>query len=55
MNVVTALIISNVALVLAIALIILLTVAWLKAEYNYYRIGGKSKWFRAPKGKGGKR
>lgn len=55
MNVVTALIISTVALAVCAVLIVLLTVMWLKAEYKVFLLGGETKWFRKPKNKGGNR
>ena len=49
MDILTLLIINTVALAVGIVMIVLLTVAWLKAEYTVYRLGGETKWFRKPK------
>lgn len=41
-----ALIANSVALAIGVIAIIALTVAWMKAEWKIYKLGGKSKWFR---------
>ncbi len=54
MNVVTALIISTVSCAVCAVLIVLLTVALIKAEYKVFLLGGRSWAFKSKKGKDGK-
>lgn len=54
MDVVTALIVSTVALAVSIVLMVVMVVLWLKAEYKVFRLGGKSWAFKNKKDKDGK-
>lgn len=42
------LIVNSVALTIGLAALTALTVAWLKAEWRVYKLGGTSKWYRDP-------
>lgn len=54
MDIVTLLIINAIVIGFCTALIILLAVAWLKAEYKICLLGGETKWFKTAARRKGK-
>ncbi len=55
MSITTIAIIYDIAILIAIALILTFVTLWLRAEWKYFKLGGKTWVFRAPKGKIGQR